>query len=88
MSNEEDKFKHSRRLHKEQAAIDKQVKIAKSAGSDVSQPHRFAKHRAMNCGDPTCVMCSNPRKVFKEKTMQERKFEQKELQHDQDDQED
>jgi hypothetical protein len=30
-------------------------------------------------------MCSNPRKVFKEKTMQERRFEQKERIHDDND---
>jgi hypothetical protein len=28
----------------------------------------------MNCGDPKCVMCSNPRKTFKEPTAQEKKL--------------
>lgn len=37
--------------------------------------HRFHKKNALNCGDPTCVMCMNPRKAFGEKTIQERKFE-------------
>ena len=78
MSHEEDKFNHSRRLHKEQAAIDKQVKIAREFGIPVKEPHKLHKHHVMNCGNPKCIMCSNPRKIFKEKTMQERKFEQKE----------
>lgn len=84
MSHEEDKFNHSRRLHKEQAAIDKQVKIAKEFGQPVKEPHKFAKHHALNCGNPKCMMCGNPRKTFKEKTIQEKKFEQKERIHDED----
>jgi hypothetical protein len=78
MSNEEDKFKKSKRILEDENAVKKQTKIAKSAGSDISQPHRFAKHHAMNCGNPNCVMCGNPRKVFKEKTIQEKRFEQTE----------
>ena len=85
MSHEEDKFNHSRRLHQEQAAIDKQVKIAKKFGIPVREPHKLHKHHVMNCGNPKCIMCSNPRKVFKEKTMQERRFEQKERIHDDND---
>ena len=76
MSKEQDKFKNSKRRHADETAVKKQTKIAKSAGSDISQPHRFAKHHAMNCGDPNCVMCANPRKVWKEKTFQEKKLEQ------------
>jgi hypothetical protein len=85
MSHEEDKFNHSRRLHKDQVAIDRQVKIAKEYGIPVKEPHKFAKHHALNCGDPNCVMCMNPRKANGEKTMQERKFEQKERIHDDND---
>lgn len=81
MSNEFDKIKHSKRLHKEDAAIKKQVKIAKAHGLTdkdlaVKEPHRLAKHHALNCGQPGCVMCGNPRKTFKEKTIQEKRFEQ------------
>jgi len=76
MSHEEEKVKHSKRILKTDNAVKKQVKIAKSAGSDISQPHKFAKHHAMNCGNPKCFMCSNPRKVFKEKTIQEKRLEQ------------
>jgi hypothetical protein len=76
MSHEEEKVKHSKRILKTDNAVKKQVKIAKSAGSDISQPHKFAKVHAMNCGNPKCVMCSNPRKVFNEKTIQEKRLEQ------------
>jgi hypothetical protein len=76
MSHEEEKVKHSKRILKTDNAVKKQVKIAKSAGSDISQPHKFAKLHAMNCGNPKCFMCSNPRKVFKEKTIQEKRLEQ------------
>lgn len=78
MSHEEDKFNHSRRLHKDQVAIDKQIKIAKEFGIPVKEPHKLHKHHVMNCGNPDCFMCANPRKVWGEKTMQERKFEQRE----------
>jgi len=81
MSTEEDKIKHSKRLHDEETAIARQVKIAKEFGIPVKEAHKFAKHHAMNCGNPKCFMCANPRKVFKEKTIQERKFEQSRL-HD------
>ena len=76
MSHEEEKVKHSKRILKTDNAVKKQVKIAKSAGSDISQPHKFAKLHAMNCGNPKCFMCANPRKVFKEKTIQEKRLEQ------------
>ncbi len=76
MSHEEEKVKHSKRILKTDNAVKKQVKIAKSAGSDISQPHKFAKVHALNCGNPNCVMCVNPRKVFNEKTIQEKRLEQ------------
>jgi len=81
MSTPEDKFKKSKRILKDNNAIQKQVKIAKLNGLDqkiIDQPHRLEKHHAMNCGNPKCHMCSNPRKVFNEKTIQEKRFEQTE----------
>ena len=50
MSNEEDKFKRSRRILKDDNAISKQLKIAKSnsaIGKMIDEPHRMAKHHAM-----------------------------------------
>jgi hypothetical protein len=82
MSNEDHKLKHSERIHQKETKIKKQVKIAKEHGIEVKEPHKFAKHNALNCGVPNCVMCGNPRKVWGEKTMQERKFEQKEFNDD------
>jgi hypothetical protein len=74
MSTEEDKFKHSKRLQQDENAVKKQTKIAKQYGSIVEEPHKFAKHHAMNCGNPNCVMCGNPRKTFNELTQQEKRL--------------
>ena len=74
MSKEQDKIKHSKRLQKDENVIKKQTKIAKDFGIPVTEPHKFAKHHAMNCGNPKCVMCGNPRKTFKELTQQEKRM--------------
>jgi hypothetical protein len=74
MSNEQDKFKHSKRLLKDQNAIKKQTKIAKENNIPLNKPHRFAKHHAMNCGNPKCYLCSNPRRVWNELTQQEKRL--------------
>jgi hypothetical protein len=81
MSNENDKFKRSKRLQKDENAVSKQVKIAKSQGltsndKAIKEPHRLAKHHAMDCGQPGCMMCGNPRKTFKELTAQEKRIYQ------------
>jgi len=82
MSHEEDKIKHSKRLHQEESAIAKQLKIAKVHGVDVKEPHKLAKHHALDCGLPNCPICSSPRKVTGEKTKQEQSFEQTEKWND------
>jgi hypothetical protein len=81
MSKEEDKIKHSKRLHQEETAIKHNMKIAKAHGIPVDQyeSHRYAKVNGVTCGDPNCVMCMNPRKAFGEKTIQEQRMEQKGL---------
>jgi hypothetical protein len=79
MSDEETKERRSRRLHQEQAAIKRQIQIAKTNHTPdtyITEPHRYHKHHVMNCGNPKCHMCGNPRKVFKDKTIQELSFEQ------------
>lgn len=76
MSNEQDKFNHSKRILKDDNAVKKQTKIAKVFGIPVKEPHKFAKHHATNCGDGNCVMCGNPRKIWGEKTIQEQRAEQ------------
>ena len=77
MANEFAKFKNSTRGHKTEVAIARQVKIAKAHGStpDVKQPHRLAKRHAMDCGNPACYLCGNPRKTHKDKlTVQEKRL--------------
>lgn len=83
MSTEEDKFKHSKRLLKDENAVKKQVRIAKEHGVPITDAHKFAKHHALNCGNPKCVMCGNPRKTFNELTLQERRmFQDIDKEHD------
>jgi hypothetical protein len=79
MSHEDDKFKHSKRLHDDETKVQKQVKIAKAYGVPVKEPHKLEKKHALNCGNPKCVMCMNPRKSFNELTIQEKRFYQPEL---------
>jgi hypothetical protein len=69
------KQKRGKRIMQRQAAIKKQVKIAKSHGLKVEEPHRYAKHHALDCGVPNCPMCANPRRQGK-KTLQERKADE------------
>ena len=75
MSTEQDKFKHSKRLLKDENAVKKQVKIAKEFGVPVKEQHKFVKHHAMDCGNPDCYLCGNPRKTHKDKlTTQEKRM--------------
>ena len=79
MSNDLARYLNSQRRHKTDVAISRQVRIAKQHGltskdKSVKEPHRMAKHHAMDCGQPGCVMCGNPRKLFKEVTMQEKRL--------------
>jgi hypothetical protein len=58
-------------------AINRQKRIAKMSNwnhKTLSQPHRWAKKHAMDCGRPGCMVCGNPRRTMKEKTLQEKKF--------------
>ena len=82
MSAEQDKLKHSSRLYQDEVHIKKQTKIAKSHGIDVKEPHKFNKHHALNCGNPKCMLCASPRKLFKELTIQEKRFYQDKLHED------
>jgi hypothetical protein len=70
------------RLHESKVHIKRQVKIAKSHGFPTDNPHRFAKHHATDCGTPQCVMCGNPRKIWGEETIQEKRFKQAEFDFD------
>jgi len=80
MSNEQAKYLNSRRRHKTDVAIARQVRIAKQHGLQfndtiIKQPHRLAKHHTMDCGNPKCFMCGNPRKSHKDRlTAQEKRL--------------
>ena len=78
MSDQETKEKRSKRLQKDENVSKRQMKIAKSHNMpfDEYEGHRYVKHHAMDCGNPNCIMCGNPRKTFKEKTVQEASFDQ------------
>lgn len=79
MSTPAEKIKNASRRFRDENAIKKQTKIAKShqhTGKAIKEPHRFNKHHAMDCGTPGCILCGNPRKIFKEKTIQEQRFYQ------------
>jgi hypothetical protein len=77
MSNDLAKFINSKRRHKTDVAIARQVKIAKSHATynqrNIKQIHRLAKHHAMDCGNPQCYLCGNPRKTHKDKLTQQEK---------------
>ena len=80
MGDEQSKIKNSRRRQKDDNAVSKQVKIAKQHGmgfNDVAikEPHRHAKRHAMDCGNPECFLCGNPRRTHKDKlTAQEKRM--------------
>lgn len=78
MSTEQDKFKKSKRLLKDENAVTRQVKIAKEKGAGqkvLDQPHRLAKRHAMDCGNPQCPLCGNPRRTHKDTlTAQEKRL--------------
>jgi hypothetical protein len=90
VSKEEDKVKAKTRMHRAWRAIKKQLNIIKSRKHfgdaskriDEAQPHRLSKHHAMDCGQPHCTLCGNPRhnraRKGKDKlTTQERRNNQK-----------
>jgi hypothetical protein len=80
MNSETDKFKHSKRLLKDENAVKKQVKIAKAHGltdkdKAIKEPHRLVKHHVMDCGNPQCPLCGNPRRTHKDTlTAQEKRL--------------
>jgi hypothetical protein len=81
MANDFAKFKNSARRHKTDVAIARQVKIAKQhhvfgyRSQDEREPHRMAKRHAMDCGNPECYLCGNPRKTHKDRlTAQEKRL--------------
>ena len=77
MSNDLARYINSTRRHKTDVAIARQVNIAKSHATynqrNIKQTHRLAKHHAMDCGNPGCFLCGNPRKTHKDRLTQQEK---------------
>jgi hypothetical protein len=73
----DDRTKKAKRLQRTSNAIKKQLRIAKAFGMThiLKQPHRLAKHHALDCGNPECLVCHSD-KVFNKPSLQERKFNQ------------
>lgn len=80
MANELAKYLNSQRRFRDETAVKKQVRIAKQHGMQfndkvIKEPHRLAKHHTMDCGNPKCFLCGNPRKTHKDKlTAQEKRI--------------
>ena len=80
MSNQSQREKHGERFFQKIKKLARKLKLAKEYHHEhaLNNPHKYHKKSLFTCGNPECVGCMNPRKAFKEKTMQERKFEQQE----------
>lgn len=84
MSNEETRIKRSKRKQQKWNHINDQLRLVDTTipfekSKYLRQPHRLYKMNAMNCGNPKCFLCMNPRRLFKEKTLHEKSFVQREL---------
>lgn len=75
---EREKELHARRLQQKQNYVKRQTKLAKTYNISVppGQEHRLQDHAALGCSNPKCIFCSNPRKLWKELTIQEKRFYQ------------
>lgn len=86
---ETEKVKRLERIGQKQRAIAKNVRnftkrmsvTDKFDNKYVREPHRLAKYNCMGCAGPNCIGCRNPRKIFGEPTIAERRFDQTKL-HD------
>jgi hypothetical protein len=81
MSQTTDKLTRSQRIQQKNRHIARQVRIRQahkfpnpSKDGGIEKPHRYHKTSGVTCGDSRCAMCGNPRKFFKELTMQEKRW--------------
>ena len=77
MSNQVERNKHSKRLAKKFNKLQRKMGIARVYGWNhvLNNPHKYSKTSMFNCGNSGCFMCGNPRKIFKERTMQEKRLD-------------
>ena len=77
MHTPQERDKRNLRIQRDENAVKKQLKIARAHGMDVKEPHKFVKHHAMDCGNPQCPLCGNPRRTHKDTlTPQEKRLYQ------------
>ena len=75
MSTEQDKVKHSKRIHNKQTRTHRQSTLSKQIFKEVvKEPHVYHKRSFATCGNSNCVMCMNPRKATGELTIQEQRL--------------
>lgn len=81
MSTEQDKVKHSKRIHSKQTYTHRQWTLSKQMFKEVpKEPHVYHKRSFATCGNSNCVMCMNPRQATGELTIQEQRMFQEGLQ--------
>ena len=73
----DDRSKRAKRLQHTANVIKKLIRIAKAFGLThlLKQPHRLAKHHALDCGNTECQVCHSE-KIFNKPTIQEKRFVQ------------
>lgn len=75
-SNRQRRFQQKRRHILRQRSIYLAYRMVEDDMIPEFQFHRYHKRKAMNCGTPRCIFCGNPRYIWNQKTLQERKHEQ------------
>lgn len=75
-----DKLGRGRRLQQKNRHIARQVRIRQAnklsiptKDNGIEKSHRYHKVSGVTCGDSHCAGCGNPRKFFKERTVQEQR---------------
>jgi len=61
------------RIHQKEVYAKRQNKIAKRH-KNIIKSEKHCETSAMTCGNANCAMCGNPRKMFSELTIQERRM--------------
>lgn len=64
-------MKRAERRAKTANFIAKQIRIAKRFGLKII-PGKFRKKHALDCGNPRCSICGNPRKIWKSIPLKEK----------------
>jgi len=68
-------MERSERRARTARAIKRQVKLALLHGLTKITPGKFRKKHALDCGNPRCMICGNPRKLWKRVPLKEKPHE-------------